>query len=157
MEKLSDNKLWRNILERFLSIFRIFTPLKLVTQGLVSWKFRKRFRSGKTLRIKLRILANKPEHFVLLTKRFIILSGKRFKTGSWMQTQQLSEPGNHRNVRGILLACMFRFPNSDHVIFSREFAFCLFINHAHICTRIHVHRTKFERNTNSSQGYHHVV
>ena len=27
-----------------------------------------------------------------------------------------------------LFSCMFCFPNSDHVIFSREFAFCLFIN-----------------------------
>ena len=26
------------------------------------------------------------------------------------------------------LACMFCFPNTDHVVFSREFAFCLFVN-----------------------------
>ena len=32
--------------------------------------------------------------------------------------------------------CMICFPNSDHVMFSREFAFCLFINHAYIPTYI---------------------
>ena len=35
-----------------------------------------------------------------------------------------------------LFSCMFCFPNSDHVIFSREFAFCLFIimyTYAHGC------------------------
>ena len=40
------------------------------------------------------------------------------------------------------LACMFCFPNSDHVIFSREFAFCLFIimhTYAHGCTCIGRH------------------
>ena len=34
------------------------------------------------------------------------------------------------------LACMFCFPNSDHVMFSREFGFCLFINN--LCIDIHV-------------------
>ena len=38
---------------------------------------------------------------------------------------------------------MFRFPNSDHVMFSREFAFCLFINYAHICLWMHVYKTTF--------------
>ena len=41
------------------------------------------------------------------------------------------------------------------MILSREFAFCLFINYACICTWVHVHKTTFERN--SSLGYHHVV
>ena len=50
---------------------------------------------------------------------------------------------------------MFRFPNSDHVMFSREFAFCLFINYAHICLWMHVYKTTFERN--SSLGYQHVI
>ena len=50
---------------------------------------------------------------------------------------------------------MFCFPNSDHVMFSREFAFCLFINYAYTCTWIQVNKTTFERN--SSLGYHHVV
>ena len=31
---------------------------------------------------------------------------------------------------------MFCFPNSDHVMFSREFALCLSINYAHICVWI---------------------
>ena len=31
---------------------------------------------------------------------------------------------------------MFCFPNSDHVMFSREFALCLSINYAHICAWI---------------------
>ena len=48
---------------------------------------------------------------------------------------------------------MFCFPNSDHVMFFREFAFCLFINYA--CIHMHVNKTTFERN--SSLGYHHVV
>ena len=50
---------------------------------------------------------------------------------------------------------MFRFPNTDHVMFSREFAFCLFINYAHIGTWMHLHKTTFEKN--SSLGYHRVV
>ena len=50
---------------------------------------------------------------------------------------------------------MFCFPNSDHVIFPREFAFCLFINCAYIGRWIYVHNTTFERS--SSLGYHHVV
>ena len=54
-----------------------------------------------------------------------------------------------------LCNCMFCFLNSHHVMFSREFAFCLFINYAHIGTWMHVHMTKFEKN--SSLGYHHVV
>ena len=45
------------------------------------------------------------------------------------------------------LACMFCFPNSDHVKFSRKFAFCLFIDYAYIDTWMHVHTTKFERNS----------
>ena len=40
------------------------------------------------------------------------------------------------------LACTFCFPNSDHVMFSRESAFCLFINYAYIGTWMHVHKTK---------------
>ena len=50
------------------------------------------------------------------------------------------------------LPCMFCFPNSDHVMFSREFAFCLFINYAYICTCIRRNLRK-----NSSLGYHRVV
>ena len=41
------------------------------------------------------------------------------------------------------------------MILSREFAFCLLINYACICTWVQVHKTTFERN--SSLGYHHVV
>ena len=50
---------------------------------------------------------------------------------------------------------MFCFPNSDHGMFSWEFAFCLFINYAYICRWMHAYRTMFERH--SSLGYHHVV
>ena len=50
---------------------------------------------------------------------------------------------------------MFCFPNSDHVMFSREFFFCLFINYVYIYTWMHVHKTTFERN--SSLGYNHMV
>ena len=39
-----------------------------------------------------------------------------------------------------LLACMFCFPNSDHVKFSRKFAFCLYLNYAHIGTWKHMHK-----------------
>ena len=47
---------------------------------------------------------------------------------------------------------MFCFPNSDHVIFPREFPFCLFINYiTYIRTWVHVHKTTVERN--SSLGY----
>ena len=42
------------------------------------------------------------------------------------------------------IPCMFRFPNSDHFIFSGEFAFCLFINYGYVCTWMHVHKTTFE-------------
>ena len=48
--------------------------------------------------------------------------------------------------------CMICFPNSDHVMFSREFAFCLFINYAYIGTWMHVYKTTFEKK-NSSLGY----
>ena len=54
-----------------------------------------------------------------------------------------------------VLACMFCFPNSDHVLFARECAFFLVINYAYICTWMHVHGATFERN--SSLGYNHVV
>ena len=56
------------------------------------------------------------------------------------------------------MPCMFRFPNSDHFTFSREFAFCLFINYAYGCTWMHVHKTTFEKkNKYSSLGFRHVV
>ena len=50
---------------------------------------------------------------------------------------------------------MFCFPNSDHVIFSWEFAFCLFIMHtcAHGCTCIGWHL----RETALRDINHHVV
>ena len=41
--------------------------------------------------------------------------------------------------------CMICFPNSDHVMFSREFAFCLFINYAYTGTWMHVYKTTFEK------------
>ena len=50
---------------------------------------------------------------------------------------------------------MFCFLTSEHVMFSREFPFCLFINYAYICTWMHVHKMTFERN--GSLGYHHVA
>ena len=50
---------------------------------------------------------------------------------------------------------MFCFPNSDHVMFSREFDFCLFNNYAYVGNWMHLHKTQFENNT--SLGYHHVV
>ena len=34
---------------------------------------------------------------------------------------------------------MFSFPNSDHLIFSREFGFCLFINYTYKCTCLRQH------------------
>ena len=43
------------------------------------------------------------------------------------------------------IPCMFRFPNSDHFMSSREFAFCLFINYAYVCTWMYVHKTTFEK------------
>ena len=55
------------------------------------------------------------------------------------------------------IPCMFRFPNSDHFMFSREFAFCLFINYAYVCTWMHVYKTTFEKKKNSSLGFRHVV
>ena len=42
------------------------------------------------------------------------------------------------------LPSMFCLPNSDHVMFSREFAVCFFINYAYIGMWMHVHETKFE-------------
>ena len=51
----------------------------------------------------------------------------------------------HFKIQYTFLPCMFCFPNSDHVMFSREFAFCLFINYAFICMWMHVHKTKFEK------------
>ena len=48
--------------------------------------------------------------------------------------------------------CMICFPNSDHVMFSREFAFCLFMNYAYIGTWMHVYKTTIEKK-NSSLGY----
>ena len=38
--------------------------------------------------------------------------------------------------------CMFYFPNSDHVMCSREFAFCLVISYARMCTCIWRHWMK---------------
>ena len=58
-------------------------------------------------------------------------------------------PGRKLNKTQLKLE--FCFPNSDHVMFSREFAFCLFINYAYMCRWIYVHRTTFERN--NSLGY----
>jgi len=49
---------------------------------------------------------------------------------------------------------MVCFINSDHVRFSREFAFCPFINYAYLFTWMHAHRTKLERD--SSLKYHHL-
>ena len=49
---------------------------------------------------------------------------------------------------------MVCFINSDHVMFSREFAFCPFINCENLCTWMYAHRTKFERD--SSLKYHHL-
>ena len=40
---------------------------------------------------------------------------------------------------------MFCFPNSDHVIFSREFAFCLCINYVYIGNWMHLHKTQLEK------------
>ena len=40
---------------------------------------------------------------------------------------------------------MFRFLNSDHFMFSREFAFCLLVNYAYVCTWMHVYETTFEK------------
>ena len=45
------------------------------------------------------------------------------------------------------MPCMFRFPNSDHFMFSREFAFCPFINYTYVCTWMHVPKTTFEKNS----------
>ena len=50
---------------------------------------------------------------------------------------------------------MFSFPNSEYVMFSREFAFYLSIIYAYIFAWMHLHRTSLGRN--SSQGYHYVV
>ena len=47
------------------------------------------------------------------------------------------------------------FPNSYHLMFSRKFSFCLFINYAYKCMWMHKHKTTFERNI--SLGYYHVV
>ena len=43
---------------------------------------------------------------------------------------------------------MFCFPNSGYVMFSREFAFCLFRKkyYTYICTWMHVHGITFDRN-----------
>ena len=54
-----------------------------------------------------------------------------------------------------LFSCMFCFPNSDHVIFSREFAFSLFIIMYTYARGMHVHRTTVERNC--SLWYRHAV
>ena len=56
-----------------------------------------------------------------------------------------------RKLNKTQLKFEFCFSNSDHVMFSREFAFCLFIDYAYMCGWIYVHRTTFERN--NSLGY----
>ena len=43
------------------------------------------------------------------------------------------------------LPCMCCVPNSDHVMFSKEFAFRLFINYAYMDTLKHVNMMKFEK------------
>ena len=60
-----------------------------------------------------------------------------------------------RPCQGIDLFILYVFPNSDHLMFSREFTFCLFIDYAYRYTWIHVHKTTFERNR--SLRYHHMV
>ena len=50
-----------------------------------------------------------------------------------------------RSIEYTFLPCMFCFLNSDHMMFSRQFAFCLFINYAYVVTWMHVHKTKFEK------------
>ena len=56
-----------------------------------------------------------------------------------------------RKLNKTQLKLEFCFSNLDHVMFSREFAFCLFIDYAYMCGWIYVHRTTFERN--NSLGY----
>ena len=50
---------------------------------------------------------------------------------------------------------MFCFLNSQQVMFSREFAFCLSIIYAYILAWMHLHRASLGRN--SSHGYHYVI
>ena len=102
---------------------------------------------------------------LLRFKRFLLLSSFQFQEWqpefpykSFIITDILTimqYDTTRINDEQIFLACKFCFPNSDHVMFSTEFAFCLFINYAFICTWMHVHKGTFGRN--SSLGYHHVV
>ena len=48
---------------------------------------------------------------------------------------------------------MFCFLNSQQVMFSREFAFCLSIIYAYILAWMHLHRASLGRNS----GYHYVI
>ena len=50
---------------------------------------------------------------------------------------------------------MFCFLNSQQVMLSREFAFCLSIIYAYILAWMHLHRASLGRN--SSHGYHYVI
>ena len=67
--------------------------------------------------------------------------------GIWIFFNRENTKLIHFKIQYTFLPCMFCFPNSDHVMFSREFAFCLFINYAFICMWMHVHKTKFEKKT----------
>ena len=61
-----------------------------------------------------------------------------------------------RSIEYTFLPCMVCFTNSNHVMFSRKLAFCLFINYAYIGSWMQVHKMTFEKK-NSSLGYHYVV
>ena len=73
-------KIFWNDFEHFSDV----SALEIGEPGALFSKVLETFWVRQNLRIKARILANKPEHFVLLTNRFIISSGKLLKTWSGM-------------------------------------------------------------------------
>ena len=61
------------------------------------------------------------------------LAGEWAHSTKFLFREALSRLDFHRLGKKTQLKLEFCFPNSDHVMFSREFAFCLFINYAYMC------------------------
>ena len=107
----------------------------------------------KTRRNERSEMQSSSERIVSFVQVFLINMYTCFKSVFDSETQS---NGIQENIKGwcwwikIVLFCFF---DSDRLISSFKFAFCLFINYANICTWIGKNSTKKDR----SLGNHHVV
>ena len=116
---------WRMALYLVPRVFS-FSPMTL---------FENREAPKRARRLSILTLDYQCNRRQLLTMLSSMLSANIFQIWSTLTKQE----------EQTFLACIFRFPNSDHETFSRGFAFRLFIRCTHICTWMHVHGTTFEK------------